>query len=58
MFRAAHRARVMPYLSQPAPERLPMTAGKSVLGGATEEEAQAALRFLDEILARRLKETV
>ena len=58
MYRAAHRARVMPYLEQPAPERLTMTAGKSVLEGATAEETKEALRSLDRLLANRLKETV
>lgn len=57
-FRAAHRARVMPYLEQPAPERLAMTAGKSVLEGCTPEDTKAALRSLDQMLATRLKETV
>ncbi|GAB1314527.1 hypothetical protein MFIFM68171_04737 [Madurella fahalii] len=31
LFRTAHRTRAKVYLSQPAPERLPMTAGKSLL---------------------------
>ncbi|KAK2746483.1 hypothetical protein FQN57_003109 [Myotisia sp. PD_48] len=54
VFRAAHRTRVMPYLKQPAPERLTMTAGKSVLEGTLED----ALRFLDKMLINRLKKTV
>lgn len=44
----------MPYLEQPAPERLTMTAGKSVLEGGTKE----ALKSLDQMLATRLRETV
>ncbi|KAM7210852.1 hypothetical protein V8F06_013766 [Rhypophila decipiens] len=55
VFRAAHRTRVMPYLEQPAPERLPMTAGKSVLKGDTLNEA---LKVLDDMMATRLRETV
>ena len=45
----------MPYLEQQAPERLPMTAGKSVLEGPTLKEA---LNVLDQMLLTRLKETV
>lgn len=48
----------MPYLEQPAPERLTMTAGKSVLEGRTAEDTKAALKALDQMLAIRLKETV
>ena len=58
MFRASHRARVMPYLQQPAPERLTMTAGKSVLEGQTAEETKEALKSLDRMLITRIKETV
>ena len=58
VFRAAHRARVMPYLEQPAPERLTMTAGKSVLEGATAKDTKEALKVLDQMLLTRLKETV
>lgn len=55
VFRAAHRARVMPYLEEPAPERFPMTAGKSVLKG---NDVKDALKVLDAMLINRLKETV
>jgi len=58
VFRAAHRARVMSYLEQPAPERLTMTAGKSVLEGLTEKDTKAALKSLDQMLLTRLKETI
>lgn len=58
VFRTAHRARVMPYLEQPAPERLTMTAGKSVLEGPTTRDTKDALRVLDQMLVTRLKETV
>lgn len=44
----------MPYLEQPAPERLTMTAGKSVLEGETKD----ALKSLDDMLVNRLKVTV
>ncbi|PSR84007.1 hypothetical protein BD289DRAFT_434880 [Coniella lustricola] len=55
VFRSAHRFRVMPYLEQPAPERLPMTAGKSVLKGDTIKEA---LKTLDDMMVTRIAETV
>lgn len=58
VFRTAHRARVMPYLEQPAPERLTMTAGKSVLEGPTTKDTKEALKILDQMLVQRLKETV
>jgi hypothetical protein len=58
VFRAAHRTRVMPYLEQPAPERLTMTAGKSVLEGPTTKDTKEALKVLDQMLVTRLKETV
>ena len=57
MFRAAHRTRVKPYLEEPAPERLTMTAGKSVLGGSTTKDVKQALKQLDEMLATRFQET-
>ncbi|KAI9760772.1 MAG: hypothetical protein M1835_000111 [Candelina submexicana] len=58
VFRVAHRARVMPYLEQPAPERLTMTAGKSVLETPSTKDTKEALKVLDDMLVRRLKETV
>ncbi|KAI1381467.1 hypothetical protein F4677DRAFT_126953 [Hypoxylon crocopeplum] len=54
MFRTAHRTRAKNYLSQPAPERLPMTAGKSLL----KSELENSLQFLDEFMTRRLAQTV
>ncbi|KAI0481314.1 hypothetical protein GGR56DRAFT_688989 [Xylariaceae sp. FL0804] len=54
LFRCAHRTRSKSYLSQPAPERVPMTAGKSLLASNTEE----SLRTLDTFMARRLSQTV
>lgn len=48
----------MPYLEQPAPERLTMTAGKSVLEGRTAKDTKDALNALDQMLATRLRETV
>ncbi|KAL5116567.1 hypothetical protein ACEQ8H_005563 [Pleosporales sp. CAS-2024a] len=54
LFRAAHRTRSKSYLSQPAPERLPMTAGKSLLAPEMEE----SLKFLDVFMERRLAQTV
>ncbi|KAL9600013.1 MAG: hypothetical protein Q9219_003482 [cf. Caloplaca sp. 3 TL-2023] len=58
VFRAAHRARVMPYLEQPAPERLTMTAGKSVLETASTKNTKEALKVLDDMLVVRLSQTV
>ena len=59
-YRAAHRTRVMPYLEQPAPERLVMTAGKSVLEDSTTtgKDMKDILKNLDEMLLNRLKQTV
>ncbi|KAK9416725.1 putative indoleamine 2,3-dioxygenase [Seiridium unicorne] len=54
MFRSAHRTRAKHYLSQPAPERLPMTAGKSLL----KSDLEHSLQFLDEFMVRRLTQTV
>lgn len=54
MFRAAHRTRAKIYLSQPAPERLHMTAGKSLLKPGLDE----SLESLDEFMVRRLAQTV
>ncbi|KAF8908034.1 hypothetical protein CPB85DRAFT_802273 [Mucidula mucida] len=56
-FRHAHRGRARPYLNQPAPERLMMTAGKSVLESDERQSLNAVLDFLDSFLVRRLKET-
>ncbi|KAG0577614.1 hypothetical protein KC19_5G167900 [Ceratodon purpureus] len=53
-FRSAHRGRAKVYLSVPAPERQPMTAGKSLLKDNTKD----SLAFLDEFMVRRLKQTV
>lgn len=57
VFRAAHRARVMSYLQEPAPERLVMTAGKSVLENSSTKGLADALKPLDDMLATRLKQT-
>ncbi|KAI1906164.1 hypothetical protein LOZ61_006806 [Ophidiomyces ophidiicola] len=54
LFRTAHRTRVVPYLKEEAPERLIMTAGKSLLEGSLED----ALKFLDDMMVRRLTETI
>lgn len=49
----------MPYLRQPAPERLPMTAGKSVLAGAgSTSDMEEILKPLDDMMVGRLQETV
>ena len=54
VFRSAHRTRAKSYLSQPAPERLPMTAGKSLLAS----DLNASMDFLDEFMGKRLQQTV
>ncbi|KAK4150848.1 hypothetical protein C8A00DRAFT_17672 [Chaetomidium leptoderma] len=54
VFRSAHRARAKEYLLVPAPERLPMTAGKSLLKADMKESIQ----FLDSFMVSRLQETV
>ena len=49
----------MPYLRQPAPERLPMTAGKSVLTYSQEkEDLDRSLAVLDGMLEKRFNQTV
>jgi hypothetical protein len=54
LFRAAHRTRAKAYLTQPAPERLPMTAGKSLLKADIEQSVE----FLYTFMVRRLAPTV
>ncbi|KAK3897548.1 hypothetical protein C8A05DRAFT_38900 [Staphylotrichum tortipilum] len=54
LFRTAHRTRAKVYLSQPAPERLPMTAGKSLL----KSDMEQSLEYLDEFMVGRLAQTV
>lgn len=58
LFRAAHRTRVIPYLKQPAPERLVMTAGKSVLENKDTKGLDDALEPLKEMMTTRLRQTV
>lgn len=49
----------MPYLQQPAPERLPMSAGKSLLvQGQGVNDLDGALLILDGMLVKRLNETL
>ncbi|KAL2270675.1 hypothetical protein VTJ83DRAFT_46 [Remersonia thermophila] len=54
LFRTAHRTRAKVYLTQPAPERLPMTAGKSLL----KSDIDTSLEHLDEFMLGRLAQTV
>ena len=54
VFRSAHRARAKEYLLVPAPERLPMTAGKSLLKADMEQ----SMEFLDSFMVERLRQTV
>ncbi len=42
----------MSYIEQSAPERLTMTAGKSVLEGRTAKDTKDALKELDQMRAR------
>lgn len=58
VFRAAHRTRVISYLKQPAPERLIMTAGKSVLESKDTAGIDDALEPLKDMMTTRLRETV
>ena len=48
----------MPYLEQPAPERLTMTAGKSILETTLTKDTREALKVLDDMLVVRLEQTV
>ncbi|KAJ3498993.1 hypothetical protein NLG97_g698 [Lecanicillium saksenae] len=54
VFRSAHRTRSLGYLRQPAPERYPMTAGKSMLHADLDQ----SLHSLDQFMVTRLNETV
>jgi len=54
VFRSAHRSRAKEYLLVPAPERLPMTAGKSLLKADIEQ----SIEFLDGFMVGRLQQTV
>ncbi|KAK3988821.1 hypothetical protein QBC44DRAFT_96995 [Cladorrhinum sp. PSN332] len=54
VFRSAHRTRAKGYLTVPAPERIPMTAGKSLLKG----DSSGGIEFLDEFMIKRLQQTV
>ncbi|KAJ8067631.1 hypothetical protein OCU04_003240 [Sclerotinia nivalis] len=57
VFRTAHRVRVKPYLSVPAPERMIMTAGKSVLEKDDVHDYESAIAPLDKMLKDRLMAT-
>ncbi|KAK4166957.1 hypothetical protein QBC43DRAFT_376906 [Cladorrhinum sp. PSN259] len=56
VFRSAHRTRAKAYLSQPAPERMPMTAGKSLLQAL--DSGEGGMTALDEFMMKRLRQTV
>jgi hypothetical protein len=47
----------MTYLRTPAPERMVMTAGKSVLEVEGSKELDALLKPLDDLMTARLKAT-
>ncbi|CAD6448862.1 a46f086a-1e1e-4904-a37a-fd01776fa871 [Sclerotinia trifoliorum] len=57
VFRTARRVRVKPYLSVPAPERMIMTAGKSVLEKDDVHDYESAIAPLDKMLKDRLMAT-
>ncbi|KAI2473630.1 hypothetical protein F4781DRAFT_379654 [Annulohypoxylon bovei var. microspora] len=57
-YRAAHRGRVMPYLKNAAPERHPMTAGKSVLTTDPNVTIDEALEPLDQMMVSRINQTI
>ncbi|KAI3336198.1 hypothetical protein F4824DRAFT_509968 [Ustulina deusta] len=57
-FRSAHKTRARPYLEHPAPERLIMTAGKSVLETPQTSGFWEAYKPLDDMMAERLKITI
>ncbi|CAN8102082.1 unnamed protein product [Discula destructiva] len=54
LFRAAHRNRAHGYLSQQAPERIPMTAGNGLLEATMDE----SFSVVDKYMLGRLKQTV
>ncbi|KKY32254.1 hypothetical protein UCDDA912_g07795 [Diaporthe ampelina] len=54
LFRTVHKTRAKSYLSQPAPERLPMTAGKSLL----KADMDQSLEFLEGFMTGRLVRTM
>ncbi|KAI9708955.1 MAG: hypothetical protein M1820_003649 [Bogoriella megaspora] len=58
VFRMAHRKRSMTYLQAPAPERLIMTAGKSVLEVEGCNDLDVLLKPLEDLMTSRLKATV
>lgn len=58
VFRTTHRKRSMVYLHTPAPERMLMTAGKSVLEVEGCNNLNVLLKPVDDLLASRLKATV
>ncbi|KAK7734655.1 hypothetical protein SLS57_000353 [Botryosphaeria dothidea] len=58
VWRAAHKVRIVPYFEQPAPERMIMTAGKSVLETKGLSSLQLAMDFMDKLLGDRMQETV
>lgn len=58
VFRAAHKTRAIPYLKSESPERMVMTAGKSILGGGGRDALGEALRMLTDMLEKRFRQTV
>ncbi|EOD50284.1 putative 15-hydroxyprostaglandin dehydrogenase (nad(+)) protein [Neofusicoccum parvum UCRNP2] len=57
VWRAAHRVRIVPYFDRPAPERMLMTAGKSLLETKGVQSIKGALEYVDLLLRERMYET-
>ncbi|QSZ32491.1 hypothetical protein DSL72_002069 [Monilinia vaccinii-corymbosi] len=57
IFRTAHQVRIKPYLSAPAPERMLMTAGSSVLESGDIQDSASVIAHLDKMLSDRLLAT-
>lgn len=47
----------MPYLAQPAPERMLMMAGKSVLETKGVKTIKGVVEYLDYLVGRRIEQT-
>ncbi|KAF9630087.1 putative 15-hydroxyprostaglandin dehydrogenase (nad(+)) protein [Lasiodiplodia theobromae] len=57
VWRAAHKVRIVPYLAQPAPERMLMMAGKSVLETKGVKTIKGVVEYLDYLVGRRIEQT-
>ncbi|OJD34049.1 15-hydroxyprostaglandin dehydrogenase (nad(+)) protein [Diplodia corticola] len=57
VWRAAHKVRIVPYLAQPAPERMLMMAGKSVLETKGVKSIKGVVEYLDYLVGGRIEQT-